>query len=524
MSTPFIGGLFQGLDSSGNPLNGGLLYTYVAGTLTDQATYTTAALSVANANPVVLNSSGFPTSGGVWPDPALTYRYVLKTSAGTTVYDVDNISADTGDIANSTDAAKGAALVGFSPALAYASGTVGYQLPWATFHGTGGNDTTALQALLTAGYNVQLVGTIYANNLTATTAGQHLKGVGRARVVKNANGPLVTFSAAGQCTEGIEWRGDAAAPTYTGPNVVSTGDTFLWLHSGSLWAYAEALILQGGHPLVMGQMGIIQSSLLGSSYDIDCGVDGVAKLYGRLIGLYTSQNTGGIRLTDTGAWSISQSQFAKLTVQMGGSGYVSGSNGGTYVGNRITGDVSVGISSAMFSGNLIGGSAVTFDAGTSGHAFDDSNGVSSGTTITDNSNASNVIDLRTIAPASYTPTLTGTGVSIGDATCTGQVVKRGRICTATFRIAMGATTNFGSGTWSVSLPYIPATTLSYFGQARALDNGTAYYTGAINTSTSGAAEARITGDGAVGQYNNSRPFTWVAGDVLEGSVTYVTAS
>ena len=92
MSSPFIGGLFQGLDSSGNPLSGGLLYTYAAGTLTDQATYTTAALSVANANPVVLNSSGFPTSGGVWPNHLLTYRYVLKTSAGVTVYDVDNVS------------------------------------------------------------------------------------------------------------------------------------------------------------------------------------------------------------------------------------------------------------------------------------------------------------------------------------------------------------------------------------------------------------------------------------------------
>lgn len=113
MSTPFIGGLFQGLDASGNPLNGGLLYTYVAGTLTDQATYTTSARSVANANPVVLNSSGFPTSGGVWPDPTLTYRYVLKTSAGTTVYDVDNLSMDaSADLLNTSDTAKGDALIG----------------------------------------------------------------------------------------------------------------------------------------------------------------------------------------------------------------------------------------------------------------------------------------------------------------------------------------------------------------------------------------------------------------------------
>lgn len=428
-------------------------------------------------------------------------------------------------LADAVDHVEGAALVGFSPALVYTNPErVGYQLPWATFRGTGGNDTTALQALLSAGYNVQLVGTIYANNLTATTAGQHLKGVGRARVVKNANGPLVTFSAADQCTEGIEWRGDAATPVYTGANVVSTGDNFLWLHSGSRWAHGTALVLQGANPLVHSQMDIIQSSLLGSSYDIDCGLDGTARLYGRIFGVYTSQNTGGIRLTDVGSWSIAQSQFGALTVQSGGSGYLAGCNGGNYIANRINGNISVGISSALFAANLVGGSTVVFESGTSGHSFDDSNSCASGTTITDSSNASNVVDMRLIAPASWTPTITGTGVSIGDAVCTGQVVKCGRICTATFRIAMGATTNFGSGTWSLSLPYIPATTLSYWGVARALDFAATYYTGAINTSTSGVAEALITGDGAVGQFNNARPFTWGSGDVLEGSITYVTAT
>lgn len=395
-----------------------------------------------------------------------------------------------------------------------------------TFFGTGGDDTVALQALLTAGKNIQLVGTIYANNLLATTAGQHLKGVGRARVVKNANGPLITFSGAGQCTESIEWRGDAATPTFTGPNVVSTGDTFLWLHSGSQWAYAEALILQGGHPLVLGQMGIIQSSLLGSSYDIDCGVDGVAKLYGRLVGLYTSRNTGGIRLTDTGAWSISQSQFAKLTVQMGGSGYVSGSNGGTYVGNRITGDVSVGISSALFSANLLGSSTVTFESGTSGHSFDDSNAVSTTTTITDNSNASNIIDTRQIPLTSYTPSWTAstTNPVLGNGTLTGYSTKRGRVVTVALDLVCGSTTTYGSGTYYFSLPFIPSTSISFMGIALILDSGTIYRTGAVQTLLDGTARCQVTVDSDNGQVGPTRPMTWAVGDTLKLSLTYQTAS
>lgn len=534
-----LSGVFnlQNFTDAGLPLASGRLYTFVQGTTTHKTAYTDAAGVV----PQTYTSDGVGgqyialDARGELPAPlylaAGSYDLALKRSDGSSVWTrrADPTSDGAADVltrlADSSDAAKGPALVAFNPALAYTDPeSLGYQLPLATFRGTGGDDTTALQALLTAGYNVQLVGTIYANNLTASTAGQHIKGIGRARVIKNANGPLITFSASDQRSEGIEWRGDATTPTYTGANVVSTGANFGFILSGSRWAHGAALVLQGSNFLVLGQCDIIQSALLSSSYDIDCGLDGTARLYGRIIGIYTSQNTGGIRFTDTGSCCVSNSQFADLKVQSGGSGFLSGCNGGNYVGNRITGNISAGISSALFSSNLVGGSTVAFESGTSGHSFDDSNGCSVGTTITDSSNASNVIDLRLIAPATYTPTITGTGVVIGDAVCTGQATKRGRLCTVAFRIVMGATTNFGSGTWSISLPHIPSSTIAYWGQVRATDTGTAYYMGAIATSSSGVAEAQITGDGAVGQYNNARPFTWVAGDVLEGSITYVTAT
>lgn len=84
--TPFL--KFREFDDSGDPLAGGLLYTYVAGTTTPQATYTDQGGGTPNANPVVLDANG---RASVWLDPTLSYKLVLKTSAGVTIYTVDEV-------------------------------------------------------------------------------------------------------------------------------------------------------------------------------------------------------------------------------------------------------------------------------------------------------------------------------------------------------------------------------------------------------------------------------------------------
>ena len=50
--------VFTGFDSNGDPVSGGLLYVYDAGTSTPATTYSDVNLTIANANPVVLNSAG----------------------------------------------------------------------------------------------------------------------------------------------------------------------------------------------------------------------------------------------------------------------------------------------------------------------------------------------------------------------------------------------------------------------------------------------------------------------------------
>lgn len=78
----------QFFDDDGAPLAGGKLYTYEAGTSTEKATYTTAAGTVENANPVVLDASGRAVvflSG--------SYKFTLKDSADVTIRTTDNVSA-----------------------------------------------------------------------------------------------------------------------------------------------------------------------------------------------------------------------------------------------------------------------------------------------------------------------------------------------------------------------------------------------------------------------------------------------
>ena len=79
--------LLAGLtDTDGEPLDGGLVYTYIAGTTTAKSTWTTSAKAVTCANPIVLDSYGRATA---FADGS--YKFVIKTSAGVTLYTWDTL-------------------------------------------------------------------------------------------------------------------------------------------------------------------------------------------------------------------------------------------------------------------------------------------------------------------------------------------------------------------------------------------------------------------------------------------------
>jgi hypothetical protein len=79
----------QFFDNNGNPLVGGKLYSYAAGTVTPLATYTDAGGGTPNANPVILNSRG---EASVWLGTA-SYKFKLTTSTDVDIWTVDNIAA-----------------------------------------------------------------------------------------------------------------------------------------------------------------------------------------------------------------------------------------------------------------------------------------------------------------------------------------------------------------------------------------------------------------------------------------------
>ena len=88
--SPLGGAGWQFFDNSGVPLAGGLLYSYEAGTTTPAPTYTTAAGTIANTNPIVLDAAGRPPQE-IWLSGSYQYKLVLKTSAGVLLWTMDNI-------------------------------------------------------------------------------------------------------------------------------------------------------------------------------------------------------------------------------------------------------------------------------------------------------------------------------------------------------------------------------------------------------------------------------------------------
>ena len=97
--------VMQFFDNNGDPLAGGKLYTYEAGTTTPLATYTDEGGGTANTNPVILDSAG---RANIWLVTTDLYYWELEDSAGNQLWTADNIgqlsgTADVVGPASSTD-------------------------------------------------------------------------------------------------------------------------------------------------------------------------------------------------------------------------------------------------------------------------------------------------------------------------------------------------------------------------------------------------------------------------------------
>jgi len=174
----FAGAGAQFFDDNGVPLSGGLLYSYLAGTTTASATFTSSTGLSAHSNPIVLDAAG-RVPEEVWLTADTLYKFVLEDANNVLIGSWDNIpgisNANTlaDDLANTSNIALGDALVGFKQtfALGIMPGAVGKTLNnklqdlvsvkdfGATGNGTT-DDTASIQAAInlacTYGGNVYL--------------------------------------------------------------------------------------------------------------------------------------------------------------------------------------------------------------------------------------------------------------------------------------------------------------------------------------------------------------------------------
>ncbi len=191
-------------DSAGVPLSGGKLYFYATGATTPQNTWSDKALTVLNANPILLNSAGRPVAE-IWLSPALYYKVALTTSADVPVYTRDPVDS-TPDLANTTDTALGDALVGVKNILAGGVARTQHQKNadlvnlkdfGAKFDGVT-NDRAAIQSALDSGEDLLIprgLGLI-DGPLVMRTSRQRLAGMGWGSQIRltSTNGVLCSIA------------------------------------------------------------------------------------------------------------------------------------------------------------------------------------------------------------------------------------------------------------------------------------------------------------------------------------------
>lgn len=250
----YAGAGWQFFDNDGVPLNGGLIYTYDAGTTTPAATYTDSSAVTNNTNPIVLDSAG-RTPAQIWLTAGSSYKFILKTSDGVTIKTDDNIFASF-ELDKVVDVAVGKGgnqiatniAVGDTALDSNTTGTnntaVGYDALTANTDGvqnaafgslaldanTGGDYNTAvgysaLTTATTANYNTGLG--YRAVNATVTGAGNTGVGADALLLVTGANNTAIGYLAGDALTTGsnntiIGHGADASSATVS--NEVTLGN------------------------------------------------------------------------------------------------------------------------------------------------------------------------------------------------------------------------------------------------------------------------------------------------------------
>jgi hypothetical protein len=89
--SPFAGAGWQFFSNTGQPLAGGQIYTYSAGTTSPLTTYTSISGNIANTNPIVLDANG-RVPNEIWLSVGAAYKFALFDASNVQIGIYDNIS------------------------------------------------------------------------------------------------------------------------------------------------------------------------------------------------------------------------------------------------------------------------------------------------------------------------------------------------------------------------------------------------------------------------------------------------
>jgi hypothetical protein len=171
-------GIFTGFDNNGNPLAGGKLFTYLAGSsATKINTYTTASESTANPNPVILDAAG---RAQVWLDPSNNYKFVLSPSTDTDpptnpLWTTDNISpvavaATASALTPGATITIGGAITVTTPVFTGAGNITGNAtIQSALFTNTQGNGTGSGETFSASTWTTRVLNTSNVNTIAGLT-------------------------------------------------------------------------------------------------------------------------------------------------------------------------------------------------------------------------------------------------------------------------------------------------------------------------------------------------------------------
>jgi hypothetical protein len=95
MANPLYYPVFRAFDANGEPLAGGKVYTYEAGTTTPKASYTNSTMSVENPNPVILDAEG---SAQIWVDGSYKINLLDANDVQQNDFPVDNFINEAGEV------------------------------------------------------------------------------------------------------------------------------------------------------------------------------------------------------------------------------------------------------------------------------------------------------------------------------------------------------------------------------------------------------------------------------------------